>query len=290
MSKSHPLVALLDDIDLFGDATWNKGHLLLKNAVPVSAFIDVTEFKQVVGMPLLRRPYFSVLKEGVWADPDRVTRTERVNGYEITGLANGAGIRAAMAQGGTVKLNQMEDWHKPSRDLANELGERIPAEVKVYVFFTPSQSRGTRPHRDAAHVLVVQLAGVKEWRLYAQPEHVSAQSGLIDVELDDCSHRFLMEPGDVLYLPHGWPHVPHTLDQDSFHLTLTLTEPGPLDLVEGLLETFREDSQGLLHQQVRMYVEDKAEAVAKALSLHAQAVSDERILAGALAGMRRRIA
>ncbi|MGP3937989.1 JmjC domain-containing protein [Nonomuraea sp. KM88] len=239
---------------------------------------------------MLRRPYFSVLKEGVWADPDRVTRTECVNGYEITGLANAAGIRAALAEGGTVKLNQMEDWHKPSRDLVAELGKRIPAEVKSYVFFTPRQSRGTRPHRDASHVLVVQLAGIKEWRLYATPEFIGAESGLIDVQLDACTHRFTMEPGDLLYLPHGWPHVPHTHDQDSLHLTLTLTEPGPLDLVEALLATFREDNQGLMRQQARMYVEDKAEAVAKALSLHTQAVTDERILTAALSRMRRRIA
>jgi len=290
MGKPHTLVALIDNIGLFGGATPNKQHVLLKGAVPVSAFMDMAEFKQVIDMPLLRRPYFTVMKEGVAADPELVTRTERPGGNEVAGLANAAGIHAAMTRGGTVKLNQMEDWHKPSRDLVAELGELIPAEIKSYVFFTPSQSRGTRPHRDASHVIVVQLAGVKDWRLYAQPEHVSARSGLIDVDLDDCSHRFTMEPGDLLYLPHGWPHVPHTRDQDSLHLTLTLTEPTPMDLVEALLETFREDGQDLMGQQSRLYVEDKAEAVAKALSRHVLAVPEERILAAALRRMRRRIA
>jgi hypothetical protein len=289
MGNLHPLVALIDEIGIFGGAS-PKQHVLLKEALPVSAFMDLSEFKQVIDMPLLRRPYFTVMKEGVAADPDLVTRTERVGGNEITGLANGPAIHAAMAQGGTVKLNQMEDWHRPTRDLVAELGERIPAEIKAYVFFTPSQSRGTRPHRDASHVIVLQLAGVKDWRLYAQPEHVSARSGLIDVDLDDCSHRFTMEPGDLLYLPHGWPHVPHTRDQDSLHLTLTLTEPTPTDLVEAMLETLREDCHELMGQQSRLYVEDKAEAVAKALSRHVQAVPEERILAAALRRMRRRFA
>nr|WP_164903456.1 cupin domain-containing protein [Nonomuraea polychroma] len=264
--------------------------MLLKEAVPVSALMNMSEFKQVIDMPLLRRPYFTVMKEGVAANPDLVTRTERVGGNEITGLANAAAIHAAMAQGATVKLNQMEDWHKPTRDLVAELSERIPAEIKAYVFFTPKESRGTRPHRDASHVIVVQLAGTKDWRLYAQPQHVSARSGLIDVDLDDCSHRFTMEPGDLLYLPHGWPHVPHTRDQDSLHMTLTLTEPTPMDLVEAMLETFREDCHDLMGQQSRLYVEDKAEAVAKALGHHAQDVPDERILTAALRRMRRRIA
>jgi hypothetical protein len=290
MSEPHPLVFLVDDMDLFGAATWNRRHMLLKRAVPVSAFIDEAEIQQVIDTPLLRRPYFSVLKDGVWADPDRVTRTECVNGHEITGLASPQGIRAALDQGGTLKLNQLEDWHKPTRDLVRELSARVPAEIKSYVFYTPRENTGMRPHRDGSHVLAVQLAGVKEWRLYATPELVNARAGLVDVEPDACTDQFTMEPGDVLYLPHGYPHAPHAHDQDSLHFTLTLTEPGPIDLVEALLETFREDSAGLIRQQVRMHVEDKAEAVAKAISLHADTVEEGRLLAAALGRMRRRIA
>src|ERR1700719_4097433 len=104
MGKPHTLVALIDDIGFFWGATSNKQHVLLKGAVPVSAFMDMAEFKQVIDMPLLRRPYFTVMKEGVAADPELVTRTERVGGNEVAGLANAAGIHAAMAQGGTVKL------------------------------------------------------------------------------------------------------------------------------------------------------------------------------------------
>lgn len=286
----HPLTELVDQIGLFEGELWNKQHFLFKAAVPVDAFMSVQDFDEAIGRPLFRQPYFSVLKEGVWADPDRVTRIERFRGNEVTRLANAAGIRQAVAEGGTVKLNQMEDWHSPSRQLVNELEALLPAEIKSYVFFTPRRTRGTRPHRDAAHVLVVQLAGTKEWRLYARPEFISAEAGLVEVDIDDCSHRFTMEAGDVLYLPHGWPHVPLSHDDDSFHLTLTVTEPEPMDLVEALLATFRQDSVGLMGQQARLQVADKAEAVLKALSSHVQDVPADRVLATALANMRRRIA
>lgn len=283
------MVALVDELNIF-DGTAKKEHLLLKGSVPVSTLMDIPDFKRVIDLPLLRRPYFTVLKKGVAADPEMVTRTERVGSYSVTGLANGPAIHAAMAQGATVKLNQLEDWHRPSRDLVDELSQQIPAEVKSYVFFTPRASRGTRPHRDACHVIVVQLAGSKDWRLYSQPEHVNARAGLIDVDLDDCTHRFTMEPGDLLYLPHGWGHVPHTRDQDSLHLTLTLTEPTPMDLVEAMLDTFREECRDLIRQQSRLYVEGKADLVAKALRRHVQAVPQEQVLAAALGRMRRRIA
>lgn len=289
MDKLHPLVALIDKIGIL-DATANRDYALLKGVVSTADLMDISEFKQVIDMPLLRRPYFTVMKEGVAANPDLVARTERVSGNEITGLAHSAAIHAAMAQGATVKLNQMEDWHKPTRNLVAALSERIPAEIKSYVFYTPRESRGTRPHRDASHVIVVQLAGTKDWRLYAQPEHISARSGLIEVDPDDYSHRFTMEPGDLLYLPHGWPHVPHTRDQESLHMTLTLAEPTPMDLVEAMLETFREECHDLMGRQSRLYVEDKAEVVAEALSHHVQAISEERILTTALSRMRRRIA
>jgi ribosomal protein L16 Arg81 hydroxylase len=272
---------------MFGDDNWNKRHVLVKQAVPVSAFIGVDDIQRIIDMPLLRRPYFSVLKQGVWANVDKVTHTDRADGTEITGLATAAGIREALARGGTLKLNQLEDWHRPTRDLVREIEAIVPAELKSYIFYTPSENTGMRPHRDGSHVLAVQLVGAKKWRLYATPGRVDARAGLVDVDPGDYSHEFVMEPGDVLYLPHGYPHAASAQDEDSLHLTLTITEPGPLELVEALLETFAAEDR---HQLARLFVGDKPDAVAKALITHAQTVPADRLLSTALRQMRRRIA
>jgi ribosomal protein L16 Arg81 hydroxylase len=290
MTDPHPLTTLVVDSGMFGDDNWNKRHVLVKQAVPVSAFIGADDIQHIIDRPLLRRPYFSVLKQGVWAHLDKVTHTDRAGGAEITGLATAAGIREALAQGGTLKLNQLEDWHRPTRDLVRELEATVAAELKSYIFFTPSENTGMRPHRDGSHVLAVQLVGAKKWRLYATEGRVDARAGLVDVDPDDFSHEFVMEPGDVLYLPHGYPHAASAQDDDSLHLTLTITEPGPLELLEALLETFAADNQQLMREQARLFAGDKPDAVAKALITHVQQVDADRLLTTALHQMRRRIA
>jgi hypothetical protein len=197
------LTRLIADADMLGPDNWNKQHVLVKQVVPVSAFIGEADIQRTINLPLLRRPYFSVLKQGVWANPEKVTRSRRVDGVEITGLADPAGIRDALKQGGTLKLNQLEDWHRPTRDLVREIEAILPAELKAYVFYTPQENTGMRPHRDGSHVLAVQLIGAKKWRLYATPDNVDSRPGLVETNPNDFSHEFFMEPGDVLYLPHG---------------------------------------------------------------------------------------
>jgi len=289
MLGPHPLTALIDDADILGSDNWNRRHVLLKQAVPVSAFLTEDDVHRIIAMPLLRRPYFSVLKEGVWANPDLVTRVGKHDGRTVDGLVNTAGIRVALEQGATLKLNQLEDWHEPTRTLVREIEARVPAELKAYMFYTPQDNTGMRPHRDGSHVLAVQLAGRKEWRLYADPGRVDARPDLLDVDPQDSSHEFVMEPGDVLYLPHGYPHAATARGAASLHLTLTITEPGPLDLVEALLTTFSDDHQDLMREHARLRVEDKAAATADALISRLDDVATDRLLHTALSQMRRRI-
>lgn len=284
----HPLTALIDEVDLLGESNWNKRHVLVKGAVSVTSFIDEAELLRMIELPLLRKPYFSVLKEGVWANPDRVTRSERLYGESVDGLANAKGIRQALRQGATLKLNQLEDWHRPSRVLVDELQARIPAELKAYLFYTPQDNTGMLPHRDGSHVVAVQLSGSKQWRLYATAEQIDARPGL-DIDPDAQTDEFLMEPGDVLYLPHGYPHAATARSGTSLHLTLTITEPSVPNLVEALLATFLEDSAYLMREHPRFTVSDKTRAVAKGLLEHIETADSDRVIATALSQMRHRI-
>jgi len=289
-SSTHPLVELMHAEDLLGEANWNKRHVLLKNAIAVSEFLQEDELLAAIERPLLRKPYFSVFKEGVWVRPEKIARTRKLNGQTVEGLASAAGIRAALAEGCTLKLNQMEDWHQPTRSLVRQIEAMVPAEVKAYTFYTPADNTGMLPHRDGSHVIAVQISGKKIWRLYVTPEHIDARPGGVDVDPAGQTHEFVMEPGDVLYLPHGYPHAATTAQgAPSLHVTLTLTEPGPLELLQGLLETLQEDSSYLVREHHRFALTDKGAAVAGAITKHLKTVPSDRVIASALQGMRRRV-
>ncbi|RCG26478.1 hypothetical protein DQ384_28970 [Sphaerisporangium album] len=184
-----------------------------------------------------------------------------------------------------MKLNQLEDWHRPIRDLLREIEARVPAELKAYVFYTPCDNTGMLPHRDGSHVLALQVAGAKEWRIYDSPGDIDARPGLVDLDVDSHSHSFVMEPGDVLYLPHGYPHVASARGGTSLHLTLTITEPTPLDLIESLMNTFAPTATPATD---RMSPEEKTDVMIGELLRHLHSVEARTLVDTAVARMRDR--
>jgi ribosomal protein L16 Arg81 hydroxylase len=282
----HPLSRLIGEVDLPG-VYWNKKHGLFKQATPVDDLIDESAIQSILDTGLLRWPYFTLFKDGRQPELAAFTTTRVVAGRKIKGFADAQKVRKLLADGATMKLSQLEDWHLPIRNLLRQIEARLHAELKAYIFYTPRDNTGMLPHRDGSHVLAVQIAGAKEWRIYDSPDQNDARPGL-DVDVDSHTHSFVMEPGDVLYLPHGYPHVATARGGTSLHLTYTITEPTPLALVESLMTTFADGAHQLPEHEYQMKLADKAEVVAKALAGHLGSVDTQVLIDTAVSQMRKR--
>jgi hypothetical protein len=287
VQTEHPLVRLIDDVDLLG-SYWNMKHGLFKQASPIQGLLDENAIQSILDAGLLRWPYFTLLKEGIQPPISAFTKTRYVMGESIRRFADPGKVRELLASGATMKLNQLEDWHLPTRNLMRDIEARFPAELKAYVFYTPRDNTGMLPHRDGSHVLAVQMAGAKEWRIYDRPDQVDARGGLVDLDVESHTHSFVTEPGDVLYLPHGYPHVATARSGTSLHLTLTITEPAPADLVDSLMVTLADHLDGLERSQI-LLPQDKAEAVKKALLRQLESVDSATLVETALGLMRKRV-
>jgi ribosomal protein L16 Arg81 hydroxylase len=282
----HPLSRLIGEVDLPG-VYWNKKHGLFKQASPVDDLIDESAIQSILDTGLLRWPYFTLLKEGRQPELTAFTTTRSVAGQRVKGFADAQQVRKHLAAGATMKLSQLEDWHLPIRNLMREIEARLHAELKAYVFYTPCDSTGMLPHRDGSHVLAVQIAGAKEWRVSDSPDQIDARPGL-NVDVNSHTDSFVMEPGDVLYLPHGLPHVATARGGTSLHLTYTITEPTPLALIESLMTTFTAAADQLPAREYQLKLEDKAEVVTKALAGHLGAVDTQVLVDTAVSQMRKR--
>ncbi|WP_299534944.1 JmjC domain-containing protein [uncultured Streptomyces sp.] len=245
MSTANVLPAPLRE-ELLGEETWGRSHRVVRNAVDPSLLLSSADIGARLDASLLKWPYFTLLKSGEAPAPSSYTTVRDVIGHKVGGFADAAAIRRHMAAGASLKLNQVADWHRPTRDLARTLEQQTDCAANSYIFWTPEAQQGMLPHRDAAHVLAIQVEGRKEWHLHASPEQIGARAGL-DVDSSAPTHVFTMEPGDVLYLPHGWPHDAVALDGGSLHLTFTLTGPTPEDLVDAVLRRFLQDEEDLVH-------------------------------------------
>jgi 50S ribosomal protein L16 3-hydroxylase len=96
-------------------------------------------------------------------------------------------------------------------DSAHRLIERfrfIPdARLDDLMISLASDQGGVGPHVDAYDVFLLQIWGKRRWRV-ARPGHNSLKPGLPLKILEhfDPDEEWLLEPGDMLYLPPGWGH------------------------------------------------------------------------------------
>lgn len=98
-------------------------------------------------------------------------------------------------------------------------------------FWMGSAGSKTGLHYDLIHNFNIQLTGRKAWKLYPRnqqpllyfgqgdyPHHSAANifdHNLANYPLigQSTPHEFVLEPGDVLFFPAGWPHAVYALEE-----------------------------------------------------------------------------
>ncbi|MFF3609772.1 JmjC domain-containing protein [Streptomyces sp. NPDC002463] len=233
-TNKRGLAAVLgtQDVMSFLRTNWEREALLLRGAAAplVGRLFTVEDFERLAcggGADL------SVVQEGRARPvvPDRADR------------APGRHVLTAYRSGATLLLSSLARRCSPVGELCRgiefdllELGV-VPAEpVSANAYLTPPRAQGFDRHHDDHSVLVVQLHGSKRWEVFAsglrQPEALVSAT---------------LEPGDVLSVPHGFPHVAHTTDDASLHLTLGLHTLSWADAMADMLrahELFRRPVTG----------------------------------------------
>lgn len=245
------------------------------------------EIESMLDTSLLRWPYFSILQDGRSPPPSTYTSARDVIGQNRDGFADPRAVWNFVKNGATLKLNDLSDWNRDVRTLVREIEDCFSVSATSYAFLTPENNRGMLPHRDAAHVFAFQIEGVKEWHVYPNNWDNPSHAGL---DVDDIQPIDVigLEPGDVLYLPHGLPHDAVARSGRSFHLTVTASEPSPEDLLEGLLKRFRGKFPDLVDRHHARTLEGKCDEVRQALLVLAQSGSSSEWLGNALAHSRAR--
>ncbi len=163
--------------------------------------------------------------------------------------------RVREGAGCTLHLRHLELWHPPAAAVVSALQHETGCTGYLSAFITPPQSQGLQWHWDQALGVIVQLTGTKRWELWqpkvADPmrEHLSPLSQVWDPawvsqwRQAGPDVQFDLTAGDVLVLPRGWVHNPHSRHSatESVHLTFVLRERTPLWVAEQLVAAAIED-------------------------------------------------
>ncbi|HKI03009.1 MAG TPA: cupin domain-containing protein [Thermoanaerobaculia bacterium] len=141
-------------------------------------------------------------------------------------------LYSAFLSGDTLRLIGVEKFWPPVHLLTTALQQALDATAGVNFFLTPAHSQAFPLHFDNTDAFIVQLAGSKRWQIweptYERPldsrlseRHVSSRMEKDETKLT-LLEDFVLESGDVLYMPRGFYHKAIAIDEHSLHLTISL--------------------------------------------------------------------
>lgn len=119
--------------------------------------------------------------------------------------------------------------------LARQIGRFTGYQVVSSAYAAFGSRDSFRAHWDTRDVFAIQLLGRKRWVVYepSLPDPIYTQQS------KDCEHAFpcpeqpamdfVLEAGDVFYLPRGWWHNPLPLGEATFHVSLGVFPPLAMD-------------------------------------------------------------
>ncbi len=257
------LVAPLDAADFFAEY-WERRplHLQRGDARFYHDLLTLEQARDAISYGGLRYPALQMSKQGAFLHPEAFCQDINAGDIVFTGVPDLHKVEAEYRAGATVSLPGFHRAWPPLRRLAAGVEADFRHAVHTNIYITPGGAQGFTPHYDAHEVFILQISGVKHWKIFAPPlslphrtqpfrPGVFPETPLL-LELD-------MRPGDLLYLPRGFVHAAHTSAQASLHVTLGLTVYTYVELASLWLQSCKEFAP--LRQALPPGFADDAEAV-----------------------------
>ncbi len=191
-----------------------------------SAFADVFSLDAVDRLisSFARLPAFRLVRNGTPVDPARYTRSARLGGQTVSGVGDPVKVWEEFRTGATIVLQGLQRYWPPLARFCRALELELTYPVQANAYVTPAGAQGLAVHYDTHDVFVLQVAGSKEWELFApvfvdplasQPwaQHKTADTGPPVLSVD-------LQAGDSLYVPRGFLHSARAQKQLSAHVTI----------------------------------------------------------------------
>ncbi|CAN6484224.1 unnamed protein product [Victoria cruziana] len=122
-----------------------------------------------------------------------------------------------------------------------------------------SDGGGVGPHFDSYDVFLIQVAGKRRWRIGAQKDAVLREDVPLKIIANfEPEQEFVLEPGDMLYLPPGWAHDGVAVGGDCMTCSVGFRAPWRAELASELLPRLLDDESR--PQANRMYADPREPA------------------------------
>ncbi len=160
---------------------------------------------------------------------------------------NTPSILSELDEGSTLILDKLDNRIESMTRMCGILENELHYNFQGNVYITPPKSQGFRSHFDDHHVFILQTTGKKQWRVNntTVPKDTPSEKAL-DFKIDEDNHQsFLLEQGDLIYIPPYTVHEAHGQDEYSIHITLSPYPPSWSTLLKSLLNQASKNSDTL---------------------------------------------
>ena len=185
--------------------------------------LSVADVSAMVSSGSLRYPGFRLAMTGVRLEPPDYTLELPGAPNALPDVADTSKVLTAFDAGATVALQGLQYTHPPLQRFCRSLEAELAHRVQANAYFSPSDAQAFGRHYDSHDVFSLQVAGEKRWQVF-EPSVPLAARGLVHKRERATSTEpildVVLQPGDTLYLPSGWPHEVFTSETLSLGITI----------------------------------------------------------------------
>lgn len=162
-----------------------------------------------------------------------------------------ARVRALLRGGATLALDFVELLSPPLRSVAQTLEAVTGAQVCASLFCSWKATQGYGSHFDTQNVFACHIAGTKTWHIYeGRAVNASDHSGGNRESFSEAHHEqakgklvaeVTMNPGDLLYIPHGLYHDALSSSDACLHISFGAMHLVAQDFLQALVKDLTKD-------------------------------------------------
>ena len=236
--KFEDLIAPLTKEEFFNDYFEKKPFYFGQSHQGYESVLTLSDIEHAINNLIFTPAEFRMAKEGVitpknlYADSNNKRKSEEE-------FINFAKAIALYADGSTMIFESLHEKIKGLGDFCQQMELAFQNNVQSNIYLTPPGSKGFARHFDTHEVFVLQISGTKEWLIYDNPpielpvrEHSHAPYKDFEYPI---KHRFVLKPGESVYIPRGYMHEAKSNTDLSLHVTFGLITYNLKDFLTDLL-------------------------------------------------------
>jgi len=195
-------------------------------------------------------------------------------------------VLADMRAGGTLVLDQLHHREPKLGLLCRVLGAELGHRFQTNLYLTPSSGKGFKPHWDNHDVFILQTMGSKNWNIEKQRRVLPGKGetmGDEGRELRGDLDSFVLEQGDLIYIPRGFIHAAECGSEPSLHITLGVSGVYWDDVLYAAVKAAILQDERLRHTLPLGFLQASNETMIKRLKGAFRELADEAFLGGVVA-------